>query len=332
MRLAAQARMGFYPVSEGTLQLIAAAIKIKDPSKVRLLDPCAGQGKALAKLGELLNVPKENLYGVELDDRRAEESAEVLGHVVHGSFFNAKIVPVQSFSMAWVNPPYENEIRQDDGQAVQLEVVFLQHAARYVNHDGVIILHAPLDRITDKVKQTFHQICYDCVQISLPIPLRPYRESLLIGFKRSTIDKSSWSIYVPVMEDLPELPLPDGEAIRHFQKSAPTDKEILDHLGNAPFWKIFNEHKKRSKLTPVLPLGAGHLGLTLASGALDGLLTPADCEPHVVRGRAYKEDVLAKDEQSESDDGKVTTTQTFRQNIKLMIRAVTADGVIHEIK
>lgn len=333
MRLAAQAKMGYYPVRPGTLDLLCGAIKIDDPSTVRILDPCCGQGKALAQIGELLHVPKENLYGVELDDRRAEEASQIVGNVMHSSFFAAKIVPVQSFSMAWVNPPYEDEIKQNTDQSARsLEVSFLQYVARYVIHDGLIVLHAPRDRITDPVTQTFHQMCYDPKLIVLPEELRPYRESLLIGYKKASIEKTQWNTHVPTVYDMPSLCLPHGEKIRCFQKSAPTDAEIIQGIEAAPFWKIFNEDKVRGKLTPVLPLGPGHLGLVLASGHLDGLLKPADCEPHVVRGIAYKEDELAKEESTEDDSGKVTTTQTFRQNIKLKIRAVTGDGTMHEIK
>ena len=74
------------------------------------------------------------------------------------------------------------------------------------------------------------------------------------------------------------------------------------------------------------------MGLVAAAGVLDGFLAPQEYEPHVLRGIAYKEDILAKEESTEADDGKVTTTKTFRQNIKLKIRAITADGTIHEMK
>lgn len=113
-------------------------------------------------------------------------------------------------------------------------------------------------------------------------------------------------------------------------KTAPTDEEILACLEKAPFWKVFAPSKPKPKLRPVLAMGPGHLGLTLASGHLDGVLKPEGYEPHVVRGIAYKEDFLAKEESTESEDGKVTTTKTYRQNIKLKIRALTADGTIHE--
>jgi Uncharacterised methyltransferase family (DUF6094) len=333
MRLAAQAKLGFYPVSEGTIRFVAESVKINDASTIRLFDPCCGQGKALAQFGTELGIPKEQLYGIELDDRRAEEAREVVGNVVHGSFFNTKIVPVQTFSLAWVNPPYDDEIKQEaESVRLSLEVAFLQYVSRFVTPHGIVILHAPEDRITEKVIQTMGQMCYDVKRVRLPPELRPYREALLIGWRRTTIERNVWSVHAPVMDVCPELVLPSGDTVRSFVKNAPTDQEITSHLEKAAFWRVFNEDKKRQKLQPVLPLGAGHLGLTLASGYLDGLLKPKNCEPHVVRGCSYKEDILAKEENSTNDEGKVTNTKTYRQNIKLKIRAVTADGTIHEIK
>lgn len=331
MRLAAQAKMGFYPVTPSTVAFVCKALTINDPSKVRIIDPCCGSGLALRDFGQHLSIPKENLYGIELDERRAEQAAEH-AQVVQGSFFNTRIVPVKAFSMAWVNPPYENELKQEEAGGRQLEVSFLQYIQRYVESGGLIVLHMPADRIDDTVTRAFHQICFDVRRIILPPEMRPYRETLLVGCKRSTIETHVWNTHVTTTEAMPATTLVDGTKLKAFSKTAPTDSDITQCLVDARFWKVFRESKVKPKLKPVLPLGPGHLGLTLASGYLDGLLCPKDAEPHVVRGVAYKEDVLAKEEESESDEGKVTQTKTYRQNIKLKIRAITGDGTIHEMK
>ena len=85
-------------------------------------------------------------------------------------------------------------------------------------------------------------------------------------------------------------------------------------------------------MEPLLPLGPGHLGLTLASGLIDGLFHPPGWEPHVVRGVAYKENNLVSSEQEHHNDGTTTTTEVHRENIKLMIRALRPDGTIHVMR
>lgn len=334
MRLAAQAKMGYYPVPPETLAYVCQHIKVPDPAKTFIIDPCCGAGLALRDIGQHLQLPPENLYGVELDDRRAASAAEVVGNVVHCSFFNARIVPVQSFSMAWVNPPYENEIRQEDeNSATKLEHQFLTYIARYVTTGGLIILHMPENRVDDSICQLFHSICNDAHRIILPQEMRLFGETLLVGVKRKQMERNIWDTRITPTREFPAVSLPPGESIRAFVKVAPTDAEIEQGLAKARFWKsIFENSKTRPKLKPVLPMGPGHLGLTLASGYLDGLLKPAGSEPHVTRGIAYKEDELAKTEESEDDEGAVTTTKTFRQNMKLKLRAITANGIIHEIR
>jgi len=333
MRLAAEAKMGFYPVNHATIDLICKSLVFDQPSNVTLFDPCCGQGLALEHFGKTIGAPKENLYGVELDSKRAEEASSRLGHVLHSSFFATRIVPVQCYSIAWVNPPYDNELKQTDGGGKQLEATFIEQAARYVKAFGVVILHCPSDRITDEVRSMMNMNCDQVVHVQLPAELRPFREGLLIGRKRPKWNRDAAFIYkCRTVDTIPEYVVCKGDKPKAYDRVAPTDAEIDSQLEKAHFWKPFKASNIKPKLKPILPLGPGHLGLTLASGYLDGYFEPPGYEPHVVRGIAFKEEQVAKIEQTESDDGKVTTTQTIRENIKLKIRAVTADGVIHEIK
>lgn len=334
MRLAAEAKMGFYPVNLSTIDLLCGSLAITNPAEVTILDPCCGQGLALEHFGKTLKVPRENLYGVELDDGRAAEASQRLGQVLHCSFFNAKITPVQSFSIAWLNPPYDNELKQDDGNySNQLEVTFVRQAARYVAKGGLIILHCPADRVGDEVRSIMNTCCEDVVRLNLPKELQPFRETVLVGRRRQKIDgKDSFNFRVRSVDSLPGYEVEEGCKPRAFEKLAPTDAEIVGLLEKAHFWKPFKLSPPKTKLTPILPLGAGHLGLTLASGHLDGYFEPPGYEPHVVRGIAYKQEQLVSQDEECNEDGKVTTTTTTRENIKLKIRAVTAQGIIHEIK
>lgn len=331
MRLAAQNKLGFYPCSAHTIDFICKQLTVACPEQTYLLDPCAGRGAALSHLGSSLGVPTKHLYGVELDSGRAEAAAEVLGNVLNASFFDVRIVPVQSFSLCWLNPPYENEPKQGDERGLQMETSFLQTAARLTIQDGIVILHCPEDRITREVLQTAAGYLYDLHQIRLPQELRPYREALLVGKKRKDIERYVYHPEVTHTDAMPTWVVPPGEPIKKFEKTAPTDTEIEEALASSSLMKPFTQARKVTKLRPVLPLGPGHLGLVLAAGFLDGYTHPPGYEPHVVRGIAYKENKLAKEETTESEDGKETTTRTFRESIRLKIRAITGDGVIKEM-
>ena len=85
MRLAAQAKGGYYPTPERVVDLIAELIRTptgyyyRGRETLRILDPCCGAGDALRRLAEGLNRPNAisiETYGVELHRDRAEEGRE----------------------------------------------------------------------------------------------------------------------------------------------------------------------------------------------------------------------------------------------------------------
>ena len=74
MRLAAQAKGGFYPTPEKVVDFIATLIRApagyyyQGREVLRILDPCCGTGEAVAQLGERLaqdNTMPIETYGVE---------------------------------------------------------------------------------------------------------------------------------------------------------------------------------------------------------------------------------------------------------------------------
>ena len=82
MRLAAQAKGGYYPTPDRVVDLIADLIHTpngnyyRNAETIRILDPCCGAGDALQRLAERLDRPNSmtiETYGVELHRDRAEE-------------------------------------------------------------------------------------------------------------------------------------------------------------------------------------------------------------------------------------------------------------------
>ena len=85
MRLAAQAKGGFYPTPPRVVDLIAELVHTPSGSynrgreTLRILDPCCGAGEALAQLAERLDRPNAipiETHGVELHRDRAQEAEE----------------------------------------------------------------------------------------------------------------------------------------------------------------------------------------------------------------------------------------------------------------
>ena len=100
MRLAAQAKGGFYPTPPRVVDLIAELIHTpsgaynRGRDTLRILDPCCGAGEALAQLAQRLDRPNAipiETYGVELHRDRAQEAEERLGHALASDLFATSI-------------------------------------------------------------------------------------------------------------------------------------------------------------------------------------------------------------------------------------------------
>ena len=115
MRLAAQAKGGFYPTPPGVVDRIAGLVQppagryVKDGETLRILDPCCGAGEALARmagrLGRYSSTPIET-FGVELHRDRAEDARDRLDRVLAADLF-ATSMANGAFGLLYLNPPYD---------------------------------------------------------------------------------------------------------------------------------------------------------------------------------------------------------------------------------
>ena len=100
MRLAAQAKGGFYPTPDRVVDMVADLIDTPigyhyhNGDTLRILDPCCGAGDALERLARRIHqansVPVET-YGVELHSERAEEAARRLHRTLSADLFRTSI-------------------------------------------------------------------------------------------------------------------------------------------------------------------------------------------------------------------------------------------------
>ena len=125
MRLAAQAKGGFYPTPDRVVDLIAELIHTptgyyhRDRDTLRILDPCCGAGEALAQLAERLDRPNAmsiETYGVELHRDRAEDAARRLDRALAADLFATSIAN-GAFGLLYLNPPYDWDSEGQAGRA-----------------------------------------------------------------------------------------------------------------------------------------------------------------------------------------------------------------------
>ena len=148
MRLAAQAKGGYYPTPPRVVELVAKLLygargRARSADTLRILDPCCGGGDALAQFADLLRdrstVPVET-FGVELHKDRAEQAAQVLDRALACDLF-ATTIANNAFGVLFLNPPYDF-----DSEDKRVEHAFLMHTTRYLTEGGLLIFIVPKQR------------------------------------------------------------------------------------------------------------------------------------------------------------------------------------------
>jgi hypothetical protein len=332
MRLAAMIRGGFYGCAPEVVEMVGRLITYQDGA---ILDPCAGEGEALDVLAQTLGVPRDRVYAIELErDRCAATKARLEGaHVMDAcSFFDAR-VNLGSFSVSWVNPPFDDNVH--GGRA---EVDFLMRSTGLLVAGGLICLVVP-ERVVMREYQPIPMYLVEHYEqlavLTFPEEHRPFNEVVVIGVKRKN--------HVPVGDDAWECEvkhlLLEGCTLkwaapakaaspRTFEKGGLTDEELREALALSPLWNMTDLPEVRKTARPPLPLGRGHLALLLASGQLDGVVEPSGEPSHVVRGVALKVQCPPDVTEEVQENGAMKTTTVIRERIQLVVRAVGQDGII----
>ena len=162
-QLAAKEKLLYYRTPEPIVEAIVRYLTTPRFAHLRLLDPCAGTGTALALLAQrlqeqhaaaeaaLLRRPSLSLqtYGIEPELMRVKEAAHRLDHVIQASFFSTTLSngdgPDGGWQLIFLNPPYDidTELAAKSGKKTRLEVNFLHRATDKLCASGILIWIVP---------------------------------------------------------------------------------------------------------------------------------------------------------------------------------------------
>jgi hypothetical protein len=328
MRLAAQSKGGFYPAPAEAVRLAASLLTPPD-QPYAILDPCCGKGAAIQELAAQLGTPREMIWAIELDEGRAVEAkADLAGaNVLAPASFLGVAATLNSFSLAWVNPPFDDEI----GGGRRVEYAFLQRATQWLRANGVMLLVCP-EHVSwrSDIRQYLMQGYQDLAWVPFLEQHRSFDEVILIGRKLAKPPKAEnlWDEVCKESVEPGPYAIPPGNGPRKFEKVDFTEAELAQALAGSPLRKHLEPPPDIALAEPPLPLAHGHIALLLASGKLDGAVRPRNEPAHVVRGTARKDTYLASQTEDEAPDGSVIHKTTYSERIVLTIRAVGPDGTI----
>jgi predicted RNA methylase len=186
LRLVAQTKLGFYPAAD---EAVLALCRHLSPhpergAEVAIIDPCAGEGRAIHRIARHLNVAADRVYCVELDAGRAAKVRELMpeARLLGPASFMGTQITAGSFGLAYVNPPFDDEL----GGGRRQEHTFAEKATRLLRPGGILALVMPMTAIATNTQfQAFLDAYYDDAALfDFPPAFRPFREVVYLGKRR----------------------------------------------------------------------------------------------------------------------------------------------------
>lgn len=329
MRLEGQAKLGYYPTPDTTLRHILTWLSINEEGLLpkvdlrrRYLDPCCGQGEALAAIAHA-HGPAET-YGIELSDVRAREAAHVLTHTLNTGYEYA-VITDETFSLILLNPPYDGE--EVTGGGARMEETFLLTTTSRLVPSGVLIYLIPHARINEKIARHIAGWYRDVRCFKLPEEeYAIFKQVVIFGIRRADYQPptgnatgavQTWAKgmeltgeAVKTASALPHLQAGGGQyripecglkgkhgAGFRFQYVLVSEDDILREAVDAACrvqagreWRDLVPATSPKVITPVMTPKKGHIGPQLLSGLLgtNCVSTLGDGQPLLLKGHIHK--------------------------------------------
>ncbi|MDD3449248.1 MAG: DUF6094 domain-containing protein [Gammaproteobacteria bacterium] len=340
---------GYFPTDEATLERILSALQPAD-APMRILDPCCGEGTALAETAHHLGALGEGAvesFGVEYDAERAWHAKSLLDRCIHGDLMDTVVQPRQ-FGLLWLNPPYGDLVADQAAASAakwkgrkRLEKLFYERTVGTLQFGGVLVLIVPgyaLDvefagwlmrhftrlRVFRAVTDRFQQVVVFGVRKRVDGAVDAETRELLAAVGKGDVMAlplpGSWM-------DAPYRvpPAPRGEP-RFFTVRLDARQLAEEVARSGPtLWDRFGitfQAHARERRRPLRALSRWHLALALAAGQISGVVRSQDGRTFVVKGDTHKEKEVKVETEVNERTGAVTETRIHTDRFVPVIRAI----------
>jgi hypothetical protein len=338
MRLAAQAKMGYYPTPEGVIPAITKYLKRQREGLIRILDPCAGEGTAVQAIGSHLDA---GTFGIEIDLKRGSRARNVLTKCLVTDYQNTRISH-NSFSVLYLNPPYDWAVRDDElGKSERYERAFLRDCTPYLCPRGILVYLIPQNRLDGHIAR---MLSYRFEQLSVfrfpEADYRAFKQLAILGvLKKKPENDDGIAEYLKqcgqlqaVVPCLPEepprvysVPVSPTRTTFIFRSKEIDPEELAQEIEKHGLFLQVEEMTTPltmvEKIRPVMPLRYGHLAQILAAGFMNGIVWDREKKnPLLVKGLTKKEVKTSIEVQGDAEKH-IETDQ-----IKIFINAFNSQG------
>ncbi|MGL4668487.1 MAG: DUF6094 domain-containing protein, partial [Saezia sp.] len=185
------AKNGYYPTDEVTIERALSALQASDTGRIRIIDPCAGEGVALAECKHGLGRDIVDAYAVEYDHERAEHCRGLVDRTLRSDLMDT-MISSQSFSLLFLNPPYgdlpsqySEDLYKGTGRK-RLEKLFYQKSFQLLQYGGVMVLIVP-NYVLDEEFSTWISHHFTDVQCFYA-PEERFKQVVIFGVRARRID------------------------------------------------------------------------------------------------------------------------------------------------
>ncbi|MFC5862062.1 DUF6094 domain-containing protein [Acidicapsa dinghuensis] len=295
MRNAGRLKLGYYPLPDR--EAVRLRNLLEFPAEgASVLDPCVGTG---APLLEITSGAAVSRYGVELDVTRAQRASEAGIFTIHGNLFGAS-APVESFSLLYLNPPYDSEIGTFENK--RMEYLFLKHTYRWLALSGVLVFVVQQGQLEQCIPLLSAHFGWFCVlRLTEPESVR-FNQVVLMAVRRriaadaqesnrKALESAIYANALPILTgNEPKFALPSTRAAHLAYRGLPLD-ELEDLAVQSSAWRRVAAQllpKEQMPIErPITPLHAGHVGLLCTAGMLNGV-AGAGADRHIARWQTRK--------------------------------------------
>lgn len=306
------AKNGYFPTDAGTIERVLSMLEPCEAGAMRILDPCAGEGIALAECKQFLGAERTEAFGIEFEQVRAWHAKGLLDRAIHGDF-QETIVSPRSFGFLWLNPPYGDLVSDqattgDTKKGRQrLEKLFYQRAVKLLQPGGIMVLivpHHTLDKeFSGWISSHFERV------VAYLSPEQAFKQAVVVGVRATTPvgdegrKARGWLERVCKGDDRKELPETwPGEPYRvpratdkapNFQAMRIDQAQLQEEIRRFPcLWPQFEMHFGKAgkpQRQPLRALSRWHLALSLAAGQVSGVVRSNDGRRvYVIKGDTFK--------------------------------------------
>ncbi len=335
---------GYFPTDTETTQHILSALTPAESGHLRILDPCCGEGVALAECKHHLGADQTEAFGVEYDEERAWHAKQILDRCIHGDLQDC-IISRRQFGLLWLNPPYGDLVADKAALSgykgkgrPRLEKLFYSLANPLLAFGGLMVLIIPgysLDReLAGWIATHFEQVR------AFQAPEQQFKQIVVFGVRHRTAGATGIAETRKMLESGQETPFPElpetwphahytipaalpGEATFAYSRLDPRQlaDELQRHRGLWDRFELLFGNTGRGLRRPLRALSDWHLALALAAGQVSGVVRAADGRVYVIKGDTHKEKE-AKVEVEEKANGRITETRILTDRFVPVIRAL----------